>query len=521
MIKYSIKALGDVEVAAVHFNLSPAALVENALRKNEGILAENGALVVDTGKYTGRAAKDRYIVDHPSIHDEIGWGNVNKPISVENGEKIQRLVADYLNGRELYVFDGFAGADPKYRKNFRIITELASQNLFAHQLLIRPENDMEGYEPDFTVVAVPNLHCVPELHGTRSEAAIVLDFENKLVMVIGSQYSGEIKKSVFSVMNYLLPKQGVLPMHCSANIGPDGDTAVFFGLSGTGKTTLSTDHDRRLIGDDEHGWAENSIFNFEGGCYAKCAHLSKESEADIYNAIRFGALVENVAIDKESRKLDFEDLGKTENTRVGYTLDNIDNIQSSGMSDSPPKTIIFLTADAFGVLPPISKLDKYQAMYYFASGFTAKVAGTENGIVEPVPTFSACFGDPFLPLPIEVYVHMLAEKIEETGANVYLINTGWNGTGKRIKLSYTRSMVKAALSGELEKAGFEQSSSFGLRIPVSCPNVPTEILHPENTWEDKKAFYDAAKKLAKLFEENISKQGILSDSIKAAGPKAQ
>ena len=520
MIKYSIKALGEVEAAAVYRNLSPAALIEDALRKNEGILAENGALVVDTGKYTGRAAKDRYIVDRESIHDEIGWGSVNKPISVENAEKIHKLVMDYLNGRELYVFDGFAGADPKYRKNFRIITELASQNLFAHQLLIRPEGDNEGFEPDFTLIAVPNLNCDPEIHGTRSEAAIVLDFEKKLVVVVGSQYSGEIKKSVFSVMNYLLPKQGVLPMHCSANIGPEGDTAVFFGLSGTGKTTLSTDPERKLIGDDEHGWAENSVFNFEGGCYAKCAHLSKEGEADIYNAIRFGALVENVAINKESRKLDFEDLGKTENTRVGYPLSHIDNIQPSGMSESVPKTIVFLTADAFGVLPPISKLDKYQAMYYFASGFTAKVAGTENGIVEPVPTFSACFGDPFLPLPIEVYVRMLAEKIEQTGANVYLINTGWNGTGKRMKLGYTRSMVKAALSGELEKAGFEKSASFGLSIPVSCPDVPAEILRPESTWEDKEAFAAAAKKLAELFEENISKQGILSDDIKAAGPKA-
>ena len=521
METYGLEKLGIINASAVYRNLTPAQLTEHALRRGEGTLSNTGALVVKTGKYTGRSANDKFIVDTPAVHDEIAWGKVNRPIEKEKYEAIKAKVIAYLQGKEVFIFDGFAGADPKYMKGFRIINELASQNLFIHQLLRRPTAEqLAGFEADYTIIAAPGFKCIPEIDGTRSEAAILVDYEEKMVVICGSQYAGEIKKSVFSVMNYVLPKMGVFPMHCSANIGKDGDAAVFFGLSGTGKTTLSADPNRALIGDDEHGWADDSVFNFEGGCYAKCINLSAEKEPDIYNAIKFGSLVENVVMDPETREFDFDDDSLAENSRVGYPIEYINNAELSGMSTSVPKTVIFLTADAYGVLPPISKLDKNQAMYYFVSGFTSKLAGTEIGITSPVPTFSTCFGEPFLPLDPSVYAAMLADKVEKSGANVYLVNTGWNGTGKRTKLAYTRAMVTAALNGDLEKGEFVTDPFFGVAVPTSVEGVPADLLIPENTWEDKAAYQAKAKELAKSFVENFKKYTHMSEEVVNAGPKA-
>ena len=522
METYGLEALGIINASAVYRNLTPAQLTEHALRRGEGKLSNTGALVVKTGKYTGRSANDKFIVDTPAVHDEIAWGKINVPMTAEKFDKILTRVATYLQNREVFVFDGFAGADPKYTQSFRIVNELASQNLFIHQLLRRPTAEqLENFSPDYTIIAAPGFKCIPEIDGTRSEAAILVDYEEKLVVICGTQYAGEIKKSVFSVMNYVLPKMGVFPMHCSANIGKDGGSAVFFGLSGTGKTTLSADPNRMLIGDDEHGWADDSVFNFEGGCYAKCINLSPEGEPEIYNAIKFGALVENVVMDDETRAFDFDDDSLAVNSRVGYPVEYIPNAELSGMSPSVPKTVIFLTADAYGVLPPISKLDKNQAMYYFVSGFTSKVAGTEIGITEPVPTFSTCFGEPFLPLDPSVYADMLAEKVEKSGANVYLVNTGWNGTGKRMKLSYTRAMVTAALTGAIEQGEFVTDPTFGVQVPTAIEGVPSELLIPENTWEDKEAYKASCKKLAESFNENFKKYTHMSAEVVAAGPKAE
>ena len=514
--------LGITATKEIYRNLPVATLTEKALARGEGTLSNTGALVVKTGKYTGRSANDKFIVDTPAVHDEIAWGKVNRPIDKATYDAIYSKVVAYLQNREIFVFDGFAGADEKYMQRFRIINELASQNLFIHQLLRRPtEADLVDFKPDFTIIAAPGFKCIPEIDGTRSEAAILVDYQKHLVIMAGSQDAGETKKSVSSVMNYILPKEGVFPMHCSANIGEAGDTAVFFGLSGTGKTTLSADPNRKLIGDDEHGWADDSIFNFEGGCYAKCINLSAEKEPDIYNAIKFGALVENVVMDPETREFDFDDDSLAENSRVGYPVEFINNAELSGKSQSVPKTVLFLTADAYGVLPPISKLDKNQAMYYFVSGFTSKLAGTEIGITSPVPTFSTCFGEPFLPLDPSVYASMLAEKVEKSGANVYLVNTGWNGTGKRMKLSYTRAMITAALNGTLEKAEFVTDPYFGLSVPTTCEGVPSELMIPANTWEDKAAYEAKAKELAKSFVENFKKYTHMSAEVVAAGPKAE
>ena len=521
METYGLESLGIINASAVYRNLTPAQLTEHALRRGEGKLSNTGALVVKTGKYTGRSANDKFIVDTPAVHDEIAWGKVNRPIDKARYDAIYSKVVAYLQNKEVYIFDGFAGADPKYTKAFRIVNELASQNLFIHQLLRRPTaGQLASFAPDFTIIAAPGFKCIPEIDGTRSEAAILVNYEEKMVIICGSQYAGEIKKSVFSVMNYILPKMGVFPMHCSANIGKDGDSAVFFGLSGTGKTTLSADPNRQLIGDDEHGWADDSVFNFEGGCYAKCINLSAEKEPDIYNAIKFGSLVENVVMDPETREFDFDDASLAENSRVGYPIEYINNAKLDGVGGTP-KTVIFLTADAYGVLPPISKLDKNQAMYYFVSGFTSKLAGTEIGITSPVPTFSTCFGEPFLPLDPSVYAGMLAEKIQKSGANVYLVNTGWNGTGKRTKLSYTRAMVTAALSGELEKAEFVTDPYFGVAVPTACEGVPSELLIPANTWEDKAAYEAKARELARSFVENFRKYTHMSAEVVAAGPKAE
>ena len=521
METYGLESLGIVNPSAVYRNLTPAKLVEKALCRGEGKLSATGALCVTTGKYTGRSPDDKFIVDSKGVHDDIAWGKVNVPTTQEVFDALYEKMVAYLQNREIFIFDGYAGADPKYTKAFRIVNELASQNLFIHQLLLRPtEEQLKSYVPDFTIIAAPGFKCVPERDHTHSEAAIMIDYEKKLVLIAGSQYSGEIKKSVFSVMNYLMPKQGVFPMHCSANIGEKGDSAIFFGLSGTGKTTLSADPDRKLIGDDEHGWADDSVFNFEGGCYAKCINLSPEGEPEIYNAIKFGAMVENVVMDSETREFDFDDDSLAVNSRVGYPVEYIPNAELSGMSPSVPKTVIFLTADAYGVLPPISKLDKNQAMYYFVSGFTSKVAGTEIGVTEPVPTFSTCFGEPFLPLDPSVYAAMLADKVEKAGAKVYLVNTGWNGTGKRMKLSYTRAMVTAALTGEIEKSEFVTDPTFGVQVPTSIEGVPSELLIPANTWDDRDAYAASCRKLAASFVENFKKYTHMSAEVVAAGPKA-
>ncbi len=523
-MKEYIEQLGIIAPKAVYRNLSPARLTEMALERKEGTLSSTGAFVVYTGKYTGRSPEDRFIVDTPDVHDEIDWGKVNMPISREKADAIYNKMTAYLQGRDIFVFDGFAGADKEYSLSVRVVTELASQNMFIHQLLVRPtEEELAQFNPEFTLLVAPGFKCVPEVDGVHSEAAIIIDFEKKRVTIAGSQYSGEVKKSVFSVMNYLVPHKNVFPMHCSANIGKDGDTALFFGLSGTGKTTLSADPERMLIGDDEHGWSKDGVFNFEGGCFAKCINLSKENEPFIWNAIKFGALVENVVMDEETREFDFADKKYTENTRVGYPVEYIPNAVIPGVGGHP-KTVIFLTADAFGVLPPISKLDKNMAMYHFVSGYTSKLAGTERGIVEPQTTFSTCFGAPFLPLHPSVYAGMLGKRIEEHNANVYLVNTGWTGgpygVGSRMKLKYTRAMVSAALKGELENVEYELDPIFNVMIPKTCPNVPSEILNPKATWEDKEAYEKQAKDLAARFVKNFEKYTNMPEEIVNAGPKA-
>ena len=506
-------------------NLSIPQLVQEALERGEGTLSETGALVVKTGKYTGRSPNDKFIVDTPMVHDEIAWGKINVPIEKAKYEAIKAKVLAYLQNKDLYVFDGFAGADPKYTQRFRIVNELASQNLFIHQLLIRPtDEELENYVPDYTIYAAPGFKCIPEVDGVNSEAAIIIDYEAHEVLICGSGYAGEIKKSVFSVMNYVLPKNGILSMHCSANIGDAGDSAVFFGLSGTGKTTLSADPNRKLIGDDEHGWSPDGIFNIEGGCYAKCIDLDPAREPEIYGAIKFGALLENVVVDEEG-KPDYFDGSLTENTRAGYPVDHIPNAAIPGVGGQP-KTIVFLTADAFGVIPPISKLDNDMAMYHFVSGYTSKLAGTERGITEPVTTFSTLFGAPFFPLNASVYANMLGEKLKETGANVFLVNTGWcggaAGTVPRMKLKYTRAMVTAALAGDLDNVEYELDPIFNVNIPKSCPNVPSEILNPKNIWEDKAAYEASAKNLAKKFADNFAKKyPDMPANIVNAGPKAE
>ncbi len=525
MFKEEIESLGIVAPKAVYRNLVPAKLVEFALARGEGTLSESGALVVTTGKYTGRSPDDRYVVDAPAIHDDIDWGKINVPISEEKYEAIYNRMSAYLQGRELFVFDGYAGADETYHLPVRVVNELASQNLFIHQLLVRPtQEQLASFVPGFTIIAAPGFKCTPELDGVHSEAAIIVNFVKKTVIIAGSQYAGEIKKSVFSVMNYLLPKKGVFSMHCSANIGEAGDSALFFGLSGTGKTTLSADPNRKLIGDDEHGWSERGIFNIEGGCYAKCINLSHENEPQIWEAIKFGSLVENVIMDPEERTLDFADARLTENTRVGYPVTYIPNCVIPGVG-SHPKTVIFLTADAFGVLPPVSKLNRDQAMYHFVSGYTSKLAGTERGIVEPQTTFSTCFGAPFLPLHPSVYANMLGERITAHDTNVYLVNTGWAGgkygTGFRMKLRYTRAMVTAALNGELEKAEFELDPFFNVMVPKTCPNVPDEFLSQRALWKDKAEYEATARDLAARFVKNFKKYSNMPANIVSAGPKGE
>lgn len=526
METYGLEKLG-IEPSAVYRNLGPAVLVEKSLQRGEGKLMNTGALLVNTGKYTGRSPKDKFIVDTAGVHDKIAWGNVNMPTSRETFNAIKEDMISYLAGKEIYIFDGFAGADKKHTRKFRIINELASQNLFIRDLLIRPdEKELEGFgEADFTILVAPGFKCDPVKYGINSEAAIMIDYEAHFVIIAGSQYSGEIKKSVFSVMNYIMPvEDDVLPMHCSANMDPDtSETAVFFGLSGTGKTTLSADPNRKLIGDDEHGWSSDGVFNFEGGCFAKCIDLEEEKEPEIFHAIKFGALVENVVVD-ENRDPDYFDGSITENTRVGYPVDFISNAQIPG-AGGIPKVVLFLTADAFGVLPPIAKLSQDAAMYHFVTGFTSKLAGTERGVTEPQPTFSTLFGEPFMPLDASVYAEMLGERLKKYGTDVYLVNTGWSGgpygVGHRMKLSYTRAMVTAALNGTLKDVEYVHDDVFNLDVPMGCPDVPSEILQPRETWVDKDAYDAQAAKLAKMFADNFAKKyPNMPENIKNAGPKA-
>jgi phosphoenolpyruvate carboxykinase (ATP) len=494
----------------VRVQLSVPRLVEKVLSRGEGVLSSTGAVRAETGKYTGRSPKDKFIVEEPSVKDKIDWGSVNQPISPEAFDKLYNKVIQYLKEKdEIFVFKGFAGADKKYRLPIQVVTEYAWHNLFAHQLFIRPtQEELENHHAEFTVISAPNFKANPEVDGTRSETFIIISFERRTVLIGGTEYAGEMKKSIFSVMNYMLPEQDILSMHCSANVGLEGDVALFFGLSGTGKTTLSADPNRRLIGDDEHGWGPNGVFNIEGGCYAKCIGLSREKEPQIYDAIRFGSVLENVILDEETREPNYDDNTLTENTRAAYPIQAIDNIVDPSIAGHP-NTIIFLTADAFGVLPPISKLSKEQAMYHFLSGYTSKLAGTERGITSPQATFSTCFGSPFLPLPATRYAEMLGKKIDEHNVKVFLVNTGWTGgeygVGSRMKLAYTRAMVQAALEGELDHVETIKDEIFGLEIPLHVPGVPDDVLQPQKTWADPEAYEKKAKELAAKFRENFKK----------------
>ncbi len=507
----------------INFNLSVEELYAEALSRGEGKLASNEALVVSTGKYTGRSPKDKFIVSTPGSKKNVWWGTVNKEISEENFEKLYKKMVAAMNEKELFVADLFAGADKKYQLPIRIVNEYAWHNLFCRDLFIRPtQAEMAEHRPQFTVIDLPSVKADPATDGTASDTFIVLHLEKGIILVGGTEYAGEMKKSIFSTLNYLLPLKGVMAMHCSANIGKAGDTALFFGLSGTGKTTLSADPHRNLIGDDEHGWSDDGIFNFEGGCYAKVVKLSKEQEPEIWNAIRRGAVLENVVLSDKGVP-DYNDTSKTENTRVAYPIDFIENAVEPSVGGHP-KNIIFLTADAFGVLPPISKLTKEQAMYHFISGYTAKLAGTERGVTTPEPNFSTCFGAPFMPLHPHVYADLLGKKIDEHNVKCWLVNTGWTGgaygVGKRMHLPYTRAMVNAVLAGQLDDVKTETDPVFGLAVPTEVPGVPNDVLNPRNTWPDKAEYDAAAKDLAKRFNENFKKYAEgTSQAIKDAAPK--
>jgi phosphoenolpyruvate carboxykinase (ATP) len=513
----------DIRLGRIHRNLSVPSLIEVAIHRKEGNLSSTGALSVKTGKFTGRSPDDRYIVDDNITHNIIEWGKVNHQISEEKFENIFGRMKKYVEGKAFFVFDGFVGADPKIKLPIRVITDKAWHSLFATQIFIRPTvAELKNHKPEFTLLSVNDFGAIPELEGTRTETFIIINFKKKIVLIGATSYAGEIKKAMFSVMNYILPSKGVFPMHCSANVGMDRKAALFFGLSGTGKTTLSADPERRLVGDDEHGWSDKGIFNFEGGCYAKCINLKKENEPEIWRAIRFGAVMENVIIKRDTHEPDFSDGSLTENTRVVYPLDFIPAAIIPSVANHP-KVIIFLTADAFGVMPPIAKLTKAGAMYHFMSGYTSKLAGTERGITEPKETFSQCFGAPFMPLHAKEYAKMLGQKIAEHNTRVYLINTGWSGgpygVGKRIDLKYTRAMVTSALNGDLEKTPFKHNDIFNVEIPTLCPRVPPEVLNPRNTWSDKEKYDISAKKLAALFVKNFEKFGETPKEILNAGPK--
>ncbi len=509
------------------WNLSPALLVEETLRLDQGKLAENGALIVKTGKFTGRSPKDRFIVKDQITSDVVDWGEINQPFESDKFDILYNEVTSYLEGKNLYARDGIACTDSKNHLNVRFVTENPWQNLFIHNMFIRPSAEqLDGFEPEWHVIAAPGYKANPEIHGTNNSNFSIINFSRKTIIIGGTAYTGEIKKGIFSVLNFILPvDRNILSMHCSANVGKNEDTAVFFGLSGTGKTTLSADPARQLIGDDEHGWSAEGVFNFEGGCYAKCIDLTQEKEPQIFEAIKFGTLLENVIFNEDNRKVDYSKTDITQNTRAAYPIYHIDNVYEKG-TGSTPKNIFFLTCDAFGVLPPISKLTKAQAMYHFISGYTAKVAGTEEGITEPKTTFSACFGAPFLPLHPTYYAKMLGEKIEQNEVNVWLVNTGWTGgefgVGERMSLTYTRAMITAALENKLDNAQYSEDPVFGLHYPVSCPGVPAEVLNPRNTWADKEAYDKKAGYLAKQFNRNFKQfETEANQEILSAAPQVE
>jgi phosphoenolpyruvate carboxykinase (ATP) len=520
----AIKALASGP--QVHLNLQVAQLVETALLRGEARLAANGALLATTGSRTGRSPRDKFIVDDDATHNVVDWGRVNQPFLSERFEALLERVTQHMKERDVFVEDLYCGADAAYRMQIRIVTEYAWHAVFVHQLFVRPD-ELEGHVPEFTVIAAPEFEAVPERDGTRSGAFILTDFTRGIVLIGGTKYAGEMKKCIFGVMNFLLPPRDVLPMHCSANVGAEGDTALFFGLSGTGKTTLSADPARRLIGDDEHGWSPSGIFNFEGGCYAKCIDLSEEKEPQIFHAIRFGSVLENVVLDPATGQPDYSNIELTENTRAAYPIDYIENAVIPGVGGHP-RNVVFLAADAFGVLPPLARLTPEQAMYHFLSGYTAKLAGTEAGMgSEPVPEFSACFGSPFLPLAAHVYAEMLGARLKQHHATCWLVNTGWSGgkfgVGQRMSLKHTRALVNAVLDGQFDPGSpnpveFVTEPAFGLHIPVTCPGIPAEILNPRNVWADKTAYDSQAADLAKRFQANFQ-QFDAPDAIRAAGPR--
>ncbi len=504
-----------------NLNLARAALVERALLRREGVLVAGGALAADTGRFTGRSPKDRFIVRDAFTRSAVAWGTVNQPLSEAHFSALKRDMESTAANKELFTQDLYAGTDPEHRLRVRIVTEYAWHSLFAQNMFVSGGLEETG-EADFTVLCLPSFQAEPNRHGCHTETVIAVSFSEKLVLVGGTEYAGEIKKSIFSVLNFTLPEAGVLPMHCSANVGQDGQSALFFGLSGTGKTTLSADPERTLIGDDEHGWSQGGIFNFEGGCYAKVVNLTREAEPEIYGTTeRFGTILENVVFDEHTRVVDFNDARKTQNTRASYPLTFIPNASTDGRAGHP-NTVIFLTADAFGVLPPIAKLSPEGAMYHFLSGYTAKVAGTERGVTEPSATFSTCFGAPFMPRNPSVYAQMLGDRLRTHGADVWLVNTGWSGgpygVGRRISLKYTRAMVRAALSGALSGAAFQTHPVFNVAVPPACPGVPAELLTPRATWYDPDAYDRQAEKLAAMFKKNFEQYTDAPAAVRQAGP---
>ena len=521
---YELDNYGIREASKVYWNLNAPELYEEVARRNQGILSNHGALIVDTGEHTGRAAKDKAIVREPASADKVFWGDVNKDFPQDKFNNLKERMMAHAAGRELFVQDTFVGADPRHRFPVRIITELAWHSLFARTMFINDPSTDARHTPEFTVINFPSFQADPQRDGTRSPTFILMDFSQRLVLIGGTSYAGETKKSVFTILNYVLPQRGVMSMHCSANVGRQGDVAIFFGLSGTGKTTLSADPERQLVGDDEHGWSDDGVFNFEGGCYAKVIKLSQEAEPDIYRTTRmFGTILENVVYDERTREIDLDDATKTENTRASYPLTSIPNIVPSGYAGHP-QSIIMLTADAFGVLPPVARLSPEQAMYHFLSGYTAKVAGTERGIKEPEATFSTCFGAPFMVLHPGVYADLLGKKMAQHNAACWLVNTGWSGgpygVGQRMKIGHTRAMIRAILNGSLANVGTRPDPIFGVQVPVSCPDVPSEVLQPRNTWSDKEAYDRQARDLARRFNENFKKyESGVSEGVRAVAPK--
>ncbi|MDN5205286.1 phosphoenolpyruvate carboxykinase (ATP) [Fulvivirgaceae bacterium BMA10] len=522
-----LETLGINEANKVFWNLTPAELIEESLKNGEGYLTDTGALMCDTGKFTGRSPKDRFVVKDAKTENNVWWGNINIPISEEHFDGIYNKMIKFLEDKDLYVRDAYAGADKTYRLKLRVVNTHAWQNLFCYNMFLRPQQyKLESFAPNFTIICAPDFKADPSVDGTRQENFAIINFTKRMILIGGTGYAGEMKKGIFSVLNYLLPvENNILSMHCSANIGKKHDTAIFFGLSGTGKTTLSADPNRGLIGDDEHGWTDKNVFNFEGGCYAKVIDLTREKEPEIYDAIKFGAIVENTRFLKNTRTVNYEDTSVTENTRTAYPIYHIANAVEPSIGGIP-KNIFFLTCDAYGVLPPISRLTKGQAMYHFISGYTAKVAGTEAGITEPQTAFSACFGAPFLPLHPTKYAEMLGKKMEEYNVKVWLINTGWTGgpygVGSRMKLKYTRAMITAALEGTLDNVGYRTHSIFGVNIPSTCPNVPSEVLSPRETWKNDDGYYKKANELANAFVKNFEKfADFANEEIMEGAPKAR